>query len=174
MKSHSLFEKMIVACFILVAIPIFTAAQSIEDGTFFRMSSLIGLSKGESASLNVTNSSRAIIAIRFYFIDAEGRLLKSSSARVMPGQSLSLMLPYSELRDATGRVQVRGVVRADPPGESDPPSESDPPCEADLVQSSLEVYDEATGKTSFGLLLPAIRGTNVYLPFIEDAIKQER
>ena len=152
---------MIAICLVLVAIPLSLAAQSVDEGTF-RLSGLIGLSRGQAASLNVTNSSREVKEVHFFFIDIDGRLLKSSSGRVLPGQSMAMVLSHSEIRDAvgdpTGRVQVRGAVRfADPPEpDADPPSE--------LVISSLEVFDEATGKTSFGLLLPAVRGTNVYLP----------
>ncbi len=165
MKSRSLFVKLIATCLVLVAIPVFVAAQSMEDGTFFRLSSLVGLSRGESASLNVTNSSLEVKEIHFYFIDADGRLLKSSSARVLPGQSLSFMLSHSELRDPAGRIQLRGAVRFTDPLEPD----TDPP-NPDLVMSSLEIYDEATGKTSFGLLLPAVRGARVYFPFADAGV----
>jgi hypothetical protein len=165
---------MIAACLVLVAIPLSLAAQSIVDGTF-RLSGLIGLSRGQAASLNVTNSSREVKEVHFFFIDIDGRLLKSSSGRVLPGRSMGVVLSHSEIRDPvdpTGRVQVRAAVRfSDPPNpDSDPPQpDSDPPqpdsdTPGELVISSLEVFDEATGKTSFGLLLPAVRSTNVYLP----------
>jgi hypothetical protein len=163
-RSNTRVSRMIAACLVLVAIPLFLAAQSIGDG-YFRLSGLIGLSRGQAASLNVTNSSREVKEVHFFFIDIDGRLLKSSSARVLPGRSMGLVLSHSEVRDPTERVQVRGAVRfSDPPNpDADPPEpDADPPSE--LVISSLEVFDEATGKTSFGLLLPAVRGTNVYLP----------
>jgi hypothetical protein len=165
MKSRSLFKIIIATCLVLVAIPIFAAAQSTGDEVFhpdLRLSGLTGISRGQAASLNVTNSSREVKEVQFFFIDRNGQLLKSSSARILSGQSLSLTLSHSELRDLAGRVQIRGAVRlADPPNpDADPPN-------PDLVISNLEIYDEATGKTSFGLLLPAVRGANVYFPFID-------
>ena len=176
MKSRSLSVRLIAVCLVLVAIPLSLAAQSIDDGTF-RLSGLIGISRGQAASLNVTNSSREVKEVRFFFLDVNGRLLKSSSGRVLPGQSMSMVLSRAEVRDPVGdpngRVQVRGLVRfstppepdADPPSpDAEPPQPDVDPPSPDLVISSLEVFDEASGKTSFGLLLPAVRGTNVYLP----------
>ncbi len=172
MKLGSLSIKIIATCLALVAIPIFAVAQIRDDEVFhpdLMLSALTGISRGEVASLNVTNSSLEVKAVQFFFIDINGRLLKSSSARVLPGQSMSLALSHSELRDSALRVQVRGAIRL-----TDPPNPDADPPQPDLVSSSLEIYDEATGKTSFGLLLPAIRGTNVYFPFTDvSAIRQE-
>jgi hypothetical protein len=173
MKSRSLFKTIIATCLVLVAMPIFAAAQSTGDEVFqsdLRLSGLTGISRGQAASLNVTNSSREVKEVQFFFIDLNGRLLKSSSARIVPGQSMSLMLSHSELRDPAGRLQIRGAVRL-----ADPPSPDVDPPQPDLVISNLEIIDEATGRTSFGLLLPAVRGANVYFPFIEaGAIRQEQ
>src|SRR5215208_4826427 len=127
MKLGSLSIKIIATCLVLVAIPIFAVAQIRDDEVFhpdLMLSALTGISRGEAASLNATNSSREVKEIYFYFIDINGRLLKSSRARVLPGQSMSLMLSHSELRDSALRVQIRGAVRfTDPPSpDADPPS----------------------------------------------------
>jgi hypothetical protein len=172
MKSRSLFLKFFAACLALVATPIFTAAQTTELGSpLYCMSGLIGLNRTQAATLNFTNVDRQLRVAHLYFLDADGASLKSSTERVMPGQSVNLMLSYSEVagRGYDGRVQLRGViVLADPPGESDPPGEVTPP-DPDLSISSLEVLDEATGKTSFGLLVPAVRNARIYFPFATSA-----
>ncbi len=167
MKSHSILKKIIATCLMVVAIPVFLAAQSRSTEVTTEppppdlwMSGLIGLVRGQAASLSITNSTRDVQEAQFFFLDMDGNLLKTSSARIMPGQSMGLTMSRSEVRDPSLRVQVRGVVRlADPPNP-----DADPP-QPDLVLSSLEVFDESTGKTSFGLLVPAVRSVNVYFPF---------
>src|SRR5829696_5116864 len=97
MKLRSLFKTITATCFILVAIPIFAAAQSSSDEVFhpdLMLSGLTGLARGQAASLNVTNSSHLVREAQFFFLDQNGRLLKSSSARLLPGQSLSLVLSH--------------------------------------------------------------------------------
>ena len=170
MNSRNLFNKLIATCLLLVALPFFSAAQSTtleEPLNIFAMSGLIGLSRGDAASLNFTNADRQLRVVRLYFLDTNGKPVKSSMERVSPGQSVRLVLSRDEIGDpGENRVPVRGVVvLSDPPSESDPPGETTPP-DPDLVISSLEVFDAATGRTSFGLLLPAIRNPRIYFPFI--------
>lgn len=163
MKSRSFSIKIPAICLLLVATSVVAVAQSsVEEGTQpdLRLSALAGLSEGQAASLNVINSSREAREMQLVFIDTGGRLLKSSVARLLPGQSMSLLLSHSELRGHGGRLQIRGAVRlVDPP-------------EPDLVISNLEIFDEVTGRTSFGLLLPAVRGINLYFPFDTGAVRQ--
>ena len=139
MKSRNLYNKLIATCLLLVALLLFTAAQSTaleEPINVFAMSGLIGLSRGEAASLNFTNVDRQVREVRLYFLDITGNPLKSSMERVSPGQSVRLVLPHDEIRDTgQNRIPIRGVVvLGDPPGEADPPG-------PDLVISSLEVFD---------------------------------
>lgn len=171
MRSLRSSIKMIAACLVLAAIPSLTAAQSTEIPDTFCVSGLIGLSRGQAVSLNFTNNAREVTVAHFYFLDTEGRLLKSSSVRVLPGQSLGLELSYRELRGASpGRAQIRGVVRL-----TEPPEPDADPLSPDLVRSNLEIYDEATGKTAFGLLLPAIRNARLYFPYTDaGAVRQEQ
>jgi hypothetical protein len=165
MKSRSLCKTLIATCLILVAIPFYAAAQGSSEEIIhpdLMLSALTGLVRGQAASLNVTNSSREVRELQLFFIDRNGRLLKSSSARLLPGQSTSLELSHSESRSPEGRIQIRGAVRL-----TDPPSPDADPPSPDLVLRNLEIYDEATGRTSFGLLLPAVRSAKVYLPLAE-------
>jgi hypothetical protein len=56
-------------------------------------------------------------------------------------------------------VGVRGVVKffGSPDPDADPPG-------PDLSLASMQIYDVLSGKTSFGLLLPAIRNADLYFP----------
>jgi len=110
-------------------------------------------------TLNFTNVDRVERDAQLYFIDVNGHTLKTASARVVPGQTVSLSFSFTELpRTNLMRVGVRGVVfLADPPGEIEPP-------EPDLSLANMEIYDVQTSKTTFGLLLPAVRSLNVYFP----------
>jgi hypothetical protein len=98
--------------------------------------------------------------VKLYFVDINGNILKTASARVAPGQTVGLNFTYTEMpRSSAARLGVRGVVKfADPPGP-----DADPP-QLDLSLASMQIYDVLTGKTSFGLLLPAVRNADLYFP----------
>ena len=105
----------------------------------FHWSGLVGISTGETASINFVNLDRRGVVARLFFFDEDGRVLKSEEHRVGAGHSAVLLLPYSELPGRAGRAHVRALVRLSDPARG---------------LSTLEVFDEATGRTSFGLLLP--------------------
>ena len=148
------------ACVTVAAILVSAVAPSraVADASgTLQATSLIGLARGEAASLNFTNVSREVVQAALVFLDRDGRRLKASRARVSPGQSLSLGLSFGEVatpRDV--RVQIRVIVLAQPPDpDAQPPDpDADPPTERMLA--SLEVFDERTGKSAYGLLLPAV------------------
>jgi hypothetical protein len=112
---------------------------------------LMGINRIEAMSLNFINVSDEVLVATLLFQDRDGRPVKTSRAPVGPGESLSLGLSYGEVAALAGvRPQTRVVVLAQPPApEADPSSE--------LGVASLEVFDERTGKSAYGLLLPAIR-----------------
>jgi hypothetical protein len=126
-------------------------ATALASGCKVTATSLVGLARGEAMSLNFTNVGREVLVAALLFLDRDGHPVKASRARVGPGESLSLGLSYGEVADPAGiRPQTRVVVIAQPPDpEADRPSE--------LGVASLEVFDEGTGKSAYGLLLPAIR-----------------
>jgi hypothetical protein len=127
-------------------------AQSERQNTrlSFHWSGLVGISAGETASINFVNLERNEASVRLVFFDEEGRILKSVRQRVGAGRSAVLILPYSELGGRSGRAHLRTMVRI-------VDSDAGRPEPGGL--STLEVFDDATGRTSFGLLLPAnIRG----------------
>jgi hypothetical protein len=156
---RSIFLNLIAASFAVLAIPAFAAAQTTEVNVYL-MSKLLNFTRGQAVSLNFTNVDRVERDARLYFIDANGHTLKTSAVRVVPGQSASLSILFTEVpRTSQTRVGVRGVVvLADPP---DP--DADPP-QPDLSLANLEIYDVQTSKTTFGLLLPAVRSLNVFFP----------
>jgi hypothetical protein len=159
MKSVKFLLRMIAACLVIGAVSTLAIAQKpIEPsatggagaGRFIGMSAAIGLARGEAVSLNFTNVARYTVQVQLNFLDANGRILKSSTEAVSPSESVALNFSATEITDGTAfRTHVRGVVvinfsdteRADP----------------QLAISALEVFEEATGKTSFALILPFIQ-----------------
>ena len=102
-----------------------------------------GIAAGQVARLNVVNTNareRKIFVINF--LDEDGNLLKTARATVEPKHSFGLLLPYSELERGELRTQVRAVVRMQG-------------SRSNRLLGGVEIYDQATGRTSFGLLLPA-------------------
>jgi len=156
---RSIFLKLIMASFALMAIPAISPAQTSEPVNVYLMSRLLNFTKGQAVSLNFTNVDRVTREAKLYFLDVNGNTLKTASARVLPGQTVALSFSFTEVtRTSQTRVGVRGVVViSDPPGEVEPP-------EPDLSLANLEIYDVQTSKTTFGLLLPAVRNLNVFFP----------
>lgn len=106
-------------------------------------SASFGLANGQVARLNVVNHDpreRKVVVMQF--LDEAGNVLKTTRAAIEPKQSFGLLLPASEIGRTEARVQVRAIVRLR--GSA-----------SNRLLGGVEVYDEATGRTSFGLLLPA-------------------
>ena len=143
MKSRSRIVSLItiIAAMLAVSAVIFAAQGDRDarpDRVVDRSTGLFGITEGESASLNFVNAEPDArhpgVDIEMIFLDADGGVLKSSRARVAPGCSAVLLLPYSELGDRTGRVQIRGMMVLPERG---------------CFITSLEVFDNSTGKTQF-------------------------
>jgi hypothetical protein len=144
----------------LIAIPVIASAQTTEAPNLHLMSGLLNFTRGQAVSIDFCNVDRVARDVRLYVVDVNGNILKTASAQVAPGQSVSLNFTYGELpRSSATRVGVRGVVvlPVSPDPDADPPTEH-------LSIGSMQLYDILSGKTSFGLLLPAIRNLNVYFP----------
>ncbi|MFL6466665.1 MAG: hypothetical protein ACJ72Z_01765 [Pyrinomonadaceae bacterium] len=160
MRSINSLLKVAALAAALMAIPAISAAQTIESPKLYLMSSLIHFTKGQAVSIDFCNVDKVTRAANLYFADVNGNILKTASARVAPGQTVSLNFTYGELpRGSAARMGIRGIISMVTPPEPD----ADPP-EPDLSLATMQVYDVLTGKTSFGLLLPAIRNLNVYFP----------
>lgn len=106
-------------------------------------SASFGIVAGQTARLNVVNADareRKMFVLRF--LDETGSVLKTARVTVDPKHSFGLLLPASE----AGRDTVRAQIHAEVFMQGD---------RSNRLPGSVEVFDEATGKTSFGLLLPA-------------------
>jgi hypothetical protein len=144
----------------MAALPLASAAQTTEGGRVYLMSRLLNFTKGQAVGIHFTNVARGAEIAEINFVDANGNILKTASGRVAPGQSVGLNFTFGELpRGSSGRVGIRGVIVVVQPTEPD----TTPP-EPDLSLANMEVYDTQTGRTSFGLLLPAVKNLNVYFP----------
>lgn len=106
-------------------------------------SASFGLASGQTARLNVVNpDSREPLTVRMQFLDENGNILKTVRTTVAPRQSFGLLLPYIEASRGENRTQIRAVVRMRN-------------ADNERLIGNVEVFDDATGRTSFGLLLPA-------------------
>lgn len=165
MRSRSIL-KVAILSIALMAMPAIAAAQTIElPGTVRLASATLNFTRGQAVSIHFCNVNPVAVNAKLFILDANGNTLKSASGRVLPGQTVGIWFEFSSLpRTSPIRVAVRGAIKvtADPPGESDPPTESDPPGELSL--GSMEVYDVLTGRTTYGLLVPAVRNPNVFFP----------
>jgi hypothetical protein len=103
---------------------------------------VVGLSSGQTARLSALNSGEEIgIIVDYKIFDSQGRVLAQSPERqaIPPGQMGSFDLNADELnatRDRFGRIQIRAVAQS--VGNQ---NDND-------LHVSLEVFDNATGKTT--------------------------
>lgn len=160
-SQHASIKTMATTIALSVALLIITAQASmaqVNPRLAINYSGIIAIAPGESASLNVTNLDSELTVARLVFVDAEGNELKSMMARVAGGRSAMLTLNYSELGDRTGRAHIAAVlVRPSQEAEKQ-------------LTSIVEVFDNNSGKTSFGLLLPAVRTAHDYFALLQEGV----
>ena len=108
----------------------------------------VGIASGQTARVNVTSLSPAApsdpTAVEIRFLDSNGAVVKQTTVTLAPGQSAAFDFSLADVTPgaASSRMQIRAEVQvtvAPGPGET-PPS---------ALVSTLEVFDNATGKTSF-------------------------
>jgi hypothetical protein len=111
-----------------------------------------GLAQGQTARLTLLNAGdRAVEDTDYKFLNSRGEVLAQSAARIVirPGQFRSfdfdLPNPPPGIVDFFGRVQVRAVVST----IGDPDIKN--------LRVSVEVFDNATGRTSFVIQAPPER-----------------
>lgn len=122
--------------------------------TFLPYIEQVGVAPGQTARLNAFNSNedRGIV-IDWKFLDSQGRILAKSPEPqlIPPGQMRSFDLKADEVnttRDPSGRVQVIAIIRTiGEPGIFN-------------LHTSLEVFDNATGKTTVFVSPTLVRGIN--------------
>jgi hypothetical protein len=128
--------------------------DAIQDSE--KVTTPFGLSSGQTARLSVLNSGAANgILLEWKFFDRLGRVLGQppdpERQLIPPGQMRSFDLNADELnlpRDRFGRIQVYVLVRA-----VGNPNEKN-------FHASLEVFDNATGKTTVFFPTETIKGFN--------------
>jgi hypothetical protein len=134
--------------------------------------SIVGFSAGQTARLNALNtgpggpvsptgvtpgSCGGGVTFEFYSID--GELLKSKVINnLLPGKAAFVDLKYDDLPKGSARTEIRAVLRFGYAAATPPGPERAKLFECNLFPS-LEVFDNATGRTSLILtdakLLPA-------------------
>jgi hypothetical protein len=155
MKTRSRRTKLIATAFTIVAFAAILApwnARQVDALAEDHNQFVVGLTSGQTARLSALNRGEEIgIIVDYKFFDSLGRVLSQSPERqlVPPGQMMSFDLNADELnvaRDRFGRIQIHALVRA-----IGGANEND-------LHASLEVFDNATGKTT--VLIPAFAGGN--------------
>jgi len=108
----------------------------------------VGLVDGQTARLNVSILSPAPptdpTAVEIRFLDSNGAVVKQTIVQLAPGQTAFVDFSLADVAPGAvgGRTQIRAEVRVTiAPGPTETPSSR--------VISTLEVFDNANGKTSF-------------------------
>src|SRR6266545_2362933 len=108
---------------------------------------MVGLAKGQTARLNMVNIGDPNVEpceVQMVFYDSQGKALARDVQKLDPGVATFLDLGYSDVGDPTIRVQIRAwvkVVVGDP----------------NICLSSLEIFDDETGKTTVFVGNPNIK-----------------
>ena len=117
------------------------------DTTDAKPSPMVGLAKGQTARLNVVNigdPNQGSCQVQMTFYDNEGKQLALDVQKIDPGIATFLDLSYNDVGDPHIRVQIRSwakVLVGDPT----------------ICFSSLEVFDDETGKTTLFIGDPSIK-----------------
>jgi hypothetical protein len=114
-------------------------AQPVQayDQTDEKPSPMVGLAKGQTARLNMVNIGDPNLnpcEVEMVFYDNQGNALASATQKLDPGVATFLDLSYAAVGNPNIRVQIRAWVKV----IGDPT----------LCLSSLEVFDDETGKTA--------------------------
>jgi hypothetical protein len=146
---------LVAAAIVLCAAPLTTAVAAVDAFIHFMPTSLIGVAPGDAVGLNFTSVANRAVVAELNFLDRNGRLLKTSGpTRVSPGQSLSLNFAHREApagHPPSERFRIRVIIAVIPTDQVGPP------LEPSHMQGSLEVFNEVTGQSAFGLLLPCVK-----------------
>jgi hypothetical protein len=133
---------------------------------------MVGITQGQTIRLSVVNAIPYDSAfppgptrVLMTFLDAEGRRLRqrdgSPARRVVelqPGRAAFLDLNYDDFPPGPTRLQLRAVVNVQPPPN---PDSNVPPPIPDRIVPSVEVFNNANGRTVLFIGNPGrIRGFN--------------
>ncbi len=102
---------------------------------------MVGITRGQTARLNVLNVGREPINLSLNFTDSAGRLIKRSFETVEGGHAILLDLTPGTVDDGAGRFQIHASIEAYGGGGD----------AARQFIPTLEVFDNDTGRTQFAL-----------------------
>ena len=105
---------------------------------------MVGLTRSETARLNVINLGRETLSISINFVDSSGRVLGRSVERLEPDHATFLDFTPSSVDIGPGRLQIHAWFEYETGGSP-------------KVIPSLELFDNDTGKTR--LVLGACDGS---------------
>lgn len=150
MKTQNLSTRLLVlATFMSILFMIGVRTEQVQafDTTDAKPSPMVGLAEGQTARLNVVNigdSNSDSCQVQMIFYDNEGKQLALDTQRIDPGIATFLDLSYNDVGNPNIRVQIRSWVRV---------LIGDP----SICLSSLEVFDDETGKTTLFVGDPHIK-----------------
>jgi hypothetical protein len=117
---------------------------------------MFGITLGQTAQINVVNTGLQQppdpdrpLTVDVSFVDGDGSVRTQTTVDLASGQSTMLSLNGDDLLRGSGRVQLRALVRFAQPPEPDRGGANQSRLSA--IVSSVEVIDNATGRTSFVL-----------------------
>jgi len=150
MKTQNLLTKLLVlTTFLSILFMIGVRAEQVQafDTTDAKPSPMFGLAEGQTARLNVVNigdPNQGSCQVQMIFYDNEGKQLALAVQKIDPGIATFLDLSYNDVGNPNIRVQIRSWVKV---------LVGDP----HICLSSLEVFDDETGKTTVFIGDPSIK-----------------
>jgi hypothetical protein len=150
MKTQNRSTKLLVlTTFLSILFMIGVRAEQVQafDTTDAKPSPMVGLAEGQTARLNVVNigdPNQGSCQVQLIFYDNAGKQLALDSQKIDPGIATFLDLSYNDIGNPNIRVQIRSWVRV---------LIGDP----SICLSSLEVFDDETGKTTLFVGDPHIK-----------------
>lgn len=147
MKTKSRFVKITASLAVLIAI---SAAVITNKAHAFRPTAvefnfgMVGITRGQTARLNVLNTGGVPIEVSLNFTDGEGRLIKQTVERLDGRQAKFLDLTPSSVDVGVGRLQVHASIEIRIWELADGGA-------GRQIVPTLEVFDNDTGRTNFAL-----------------------
>jgi hypothetical protein len=145
MKTHSRLFKLagLVALIGVAALLISNPAQAYRPTAVEFQFGSVGITRGQTARLNVINIGREALQVSLNFSDSNGRLIRQSVEILQPDHAAFLDISPSGVDEGAGRLQIHGAleigIRANGDGS------------VRQIIPTLEVFDNETGKTQIAL-----------------------
>jgi hypothetical protein len=115
---------------------------------------LVGVSTAQTARVNAVNAGSSSstpdssCTVTMQFLDIQGLVVKQTVATLQPGKGASLDVSRDQLAGTDLRAEVRAVLYFGNSGGAPPGPDVAPQLDCNIIPS-LQVFDNATGRTSF-------------------------